>query len=249
MGRREGHAMNEASPELSDIQRLRDELARLRSEREQLAAALEFHERDRQLLAFEIHDGIVQDMTAAALFLDSAGSRADFAAAGDRETYDKGLRTLRNAIQEARRLIQGLIPVILDERGLVASLERLIERFREDCGLLVRFKASAPPIRLKPPVEMTILRIVQEGLHNIWKHSQSPQAEVRLEQSGESLVISVQDWGVGFDPTAVQKTRYGLIGVKERARLFGGVATITSSPGQGTLVQVSLPLHGDLPLS
>jgi signal transduction histidine kinase len=239
--------MSDSSPETVEIQRLRDELSRLRSERQQLAAALEFHERDRQLLAFEIHDGIVQDMTAAALFLDSAGGHAEFSNPTDRETYAKGLRALRNAVQEARRLIQGLIPVILDERGLVASLERLIERFREDCGLLVRFKAVAPAIRLKPPVEMTILRIVQEGLHNVWKHSQSPQAEVRLEQEGDLLVVSVQDWGIGFRPQDVQKTRYGLTGVKERARLFGGEATITSSPGQGTLVQVRLPWNSGAP--
>lgn len=241
--------MSDSPPESAEIQRLREELARLRSEREQLAAVHEYHERDRQLLAFEIHDGIVQDMTAAALFLDTAGAHASFATPNDRETFDKGLRTLRNAVQEARRLIQGLIPVVLDERGLVASLERLIDRFREDCGLLVRFRAPAQPIQLQPPVEMTILRIVQEGLHNIWKHSQSPQAEIRLERTEEGLLLSVQDWGVGFHPEKVQKSCYGLIGVKERARLFGGVATITSAPGQGTLVQVKLPWNVDAPTS
>ncbi len=218
------------------------EIEALKAERQQLLRTLEFHERDRQLLAFEIHDGIVQDMTAALMFLDSAASEASFAKTEDKETLERGIRLLRGSVEEARRLIQGLIPVVLDERGLVASLEKLAERFRNDQDLKIELTAKVSFAHLTPAVEMVVLRIVQEALNNVWRHSQSERAEVRVTETAEQLRVAIQDWGVGFDPTQVKKTRYGLAGMRERARLFGGSAEIDSAPGHGTRIIVTLPL-------
>src|SRR5204863_4967857 len=140
-----------------------------------LLRSLEFHERDRQLLAFEIHDGIVQDMTAAVMFLETGASGAAFAKQDDQETFQRGLRLLRESVAEARRLIQGLIPVVLDERGLASSLENLATRFRTDHGLEIDLTTKVDFIHLTPAVEMVVLRIVQEALNNVWRHSQSPR--------------------------------------------------------------------------
>ena len=221
---------------------LEHEIEALQAERQQLLRTLEFHERDRQLLAFEIHDGIVQDMTAALMFLDSAAGGAAFAKEDDKQTLERGIRLLRGSVAEARRLIQGLIPVVLDERGLVASLEKLVERFRTDQGLNIDLTTKVSFSHLTPAVEMVVLRIVQEALNNVWRHSQSDRAEVRVTQTDQDLRAGIQDSGVGFDPAQVKKTRYGLAGMRERARLFGGTTEIDSSPGQGTRVIVTLPL-------
>ncbi|MGI8980070.1 MAG: sensor histidine kinase [Pirellulaceae bacterium] len=218
------------------------ELQALKAERQQLLRTLEFHERDRQLLAFEIHDGIVQDMTAALIFLDAAAEGASFADEKDKEACDRGLRILRDGVTEARRLIQGLIPVVLDERGLVNSLENLAARFRDDQGLEIDLTANVSFVHLTPAVEMVVLRIVQEALNNVWRHSQALKAEVRVRQTDHELRVGIQDWGVGFDPAQVKKTRYGLAGMRERARLFGGTTEIDSFPGQGTRIIVTLPL-------
>lgn len=218
------------------------ELEALQAERQQLLRSLEFHERDRQLLAFEIHDGIVQDMTAALIFLDAAAEGAVYADARDKEACERGLRILRESVAEARRLIQGLIPVVLDERGLVSSLENLAARIGNDHGLEIDLTTKVDFVHLTPAVEMVVLRIVQEALNNVVRHSQSPKAEVRVTQSALELRVGIQDWGVGFDPTNVKKTRYGLTGMRERARLFGGTTEIDSAPGQGTRIIVSLPL-------
>ena len=218
------------------------ELEALQAERQQLLRSLEFHERDRQLLAFEIHDGIVQDMTAAAIFLGAAFEGATFTDQHDKEACERGLRVLRESVTEARRLIQGLIPVVLDERGLANSLENLAARFRDDHGLEIDLTTKVNFIHLTPAVEMVVLRIVQEALNNVWKHSQSPRAEVRVTQTDQELRVGIQDWGVGFDPAQVKKTRYGLTGMRERARLFGGTTEIDSSPGSGTRIIVTLPL-------
>jgi signal transduction histidine kinase len=218
------------------------ELDALKSERQQLLRTLEFHERDRQLLAFEIHDGIVQDMTASLIFLDAAAGGATFADARDKEACERGLRILRDSLAEARRLIQGLIPVVLDERGLVNSLENLASRFRDDHGLDLDLTTKVNFVHLTPAVEMVVLRIVQEALNNVVRHSQSPRAEVRVTQTDHQLRVGIQDWGLGFEPLKVKKTRYGLAGMRERARLFGGTTEIDSFPGQGTRIIVTLPL-------
>ena len=218
------------------------ELEALRAERQQLLHTLEFHERDRQLLAFEIHDGIVQDMTAALIFLDAAAEGATFADERDKEACVRGLRILRDSLAEARRLIQGLIPVVLDERGLAISLENLVARFKSDHGLEVDLTTKVNFIHLTPAVEMVVLRIVQEALNNVLRHSQANKAEVRVTQTDHELRVGVQDWGVGFDPAQVKKTRYGLTGMRERARLFGGTTEIDSSVGKGTRIIVTLPL-------
>ena len=218
------------------------EIEALKAERQLLARSLEFHERDRQLLAFEIHDGIVQDMTAALMFLDAAAVGATFANEGDKQTCERGLRLLRDSVAESRRLIQGLIPVVLDERGLVVSLEKLVERFRQDQGLKIELTTKISFAHLTPAVEMVVLRIVQEALNNVWRHSQSDKAEVRMTQTDDDLRVGIQDWGVGFDLAQVKKTRYGLAGMRERARLFGGNTEIDSAPGKGTRIIVTLPL-------
>lgn len=226
----------------TEVELLRGEIEQLRKERALMLRSLEFHERDRQLLAFEIHDGIVQDMTGGLMFLESAAAGATFADPKLYATNEKGLRLLRGSITEARRLMGGLIPLVLDDRGLVASLIVLLERFRKDHGLAIEFHHDVQFAHLTPAVAMIVLRIVQESLNNVVRHSQVTSARVAVVQQGDRLEVSVHDQGVGFDPDKVEKTRYGLTGVRERARLFGGQAEIESAPGQGAMIRVHLPL-------
>jgi signal transduction histidine kinase len=228
---------------------LRAECAALRAERDALLReqallhrSLELHERDRQLLAFEIHDGIVQDMSGAAMLLEAASRQATFENPTAAANLERGIRTLRSSVAEARQLIRGLIPVVLDQAGFVASLAKLVQRFEEDQGLQVSLTTNVQLTHLAPAFEMIILRIVQEALNNVWRHSGATAATVSVEQQGDQLLLSIADAGAGFDPAQVKSTRYGLTGMKERARLLGGVTQIESEPGVGTRVQVTLPL-------
>lgn len=232
-----------------ELTQLRQELAALQAEREILLRdrallqhSLELHERDRQLLAFEIHDGIVQDMAGAAMLFDTAGRNATFTTPAAEQQFARALRTLRESVAEARRLIRGLIPVVLDQAGFVASLQKLVARFEDDHELQVSLQTNVQLTHLAPAFEMIILRIVQESLNNVARHSGTTAASVQVTQQGEQLLLTIADAGSGFDPAAVKSTRYGLTGMKERARLIGGVTQIDSQLGQGTRVQVTLPL-------
>ena len=107
-----------------------DDETDLRSECHRLIQALELAERERQLLGYEIHDDVVQDLTAAAMQLEGAGRQTTFASPDGMESYAGGLRLLQEGIAKARRLIHGSAGVEIDERGLAPALSRLVERFR-----------------------------------------------------------------------------------------------------------------------
>lgn len=224
-----------------DITERRDLIEQLKSERRLLRRLLDLHQRDRQLIAYEIHDGFVQDVTGAIMHLQSASS--DLADAdGARHDLDFGINVLRDSIDEARRLIDGLQPGVLEQQGVAAAVRFLAEQTEKLHGIHVKLELDVRFDRLAPAVEMAVYRIVQEGLNNIVKHSKSPQARVVLSQREDSLVIKVDDWGKGFDTKKVKARRYGLTGISDRARLLGGKAKIRSKPGEGTQLRVKLPL-------
>ena len=109
-------------------------------------------------------------------------------------------------------------------------------------GSTIEFRSDVAFDRLAPIMENAIYRIVQEGLTNACTHSKSAQVSVELLQRGDDLRITVQDWGVGFNPGEVAENRFGLVGIRERARLLGGHTLVESSPEQGTCLIVQLPL-------
>jgi PAS domain S-box-containing protein len=227
---------------LLDITRRKAYEEQLRSERRLLRRLLDLNERDRQLIAYEIHDGIVQDMTGTLMFLEAAKHAVPAELKGAADNLDQSARLLRGSIREARRLIDGLRPPVLDEAGLVPAIENLAVEMAQTAKLSVNVSHRVQFDRIAPTLEMAIFRIVQEGLNNVWQHSGANQADVELVQENEQIRITIRDEGVGFEPKKVRKKRYGLAGVRERARLLGGTAHIDSTPGQGTHIHVVLPL-------
>jgi PAS domain S-box-containing protein len=214
----------------------------LKNEQELLKRLLDLHDRDRQLIAYEIHDGVVQQMTAALMFLEAYG--ADFPEQNIEaaQTLASATKLLRAGIDEARRLINGLRPEVLEQLGIVAAIQVLVEEIQATSNLQIQFVHDVQFGRLAPALEMALYRIVQESLNNVRQHSGSPTARVELIQRKDHVAIVIEDWGKGFDPANVRPKRYGLTGVRERARLLGGRAKIKSVAGQGTCIEVELPL-------
>jgi two-component system sensor histidine kinase UhpB len=149
---------------------------------------------------------------------------------------------LRRALDEGRRLLSGLRPPILDEQGIVAALEYLAAELRLKYPLDLQMCVDVQFKRLDPMFEVTIFRIVQQALTNVAQHSRSSRAEVAVWQKSESMQLLIRDWGVGFDPTRVDKEKFGLRGIVRRTELVGGTAQIVSQPNQGTQILVRLPL-------
>ena len=225
---------------------LRESQERLDREHRLLQQLLEIQERERQLVAYEIHDGFAQYLAGAMLHLQAfehvVGESGLGEAIRDAEAsanLDESLRLLRSAVDESRRLIGGLRPPVLDELGIVPAIESLVADARDEVDE-VTFTHDLQG-RLPLQLEATIFRIVQESLTNVRRHAQASRCTVAISTPQPDAVrLVIEDNGVGFDPDAVEQSRFGLEGIRQRARLFGGSATIHSSSGAGTVVDATL---------
>ncbi len=218
----------------------------LQHERNLLRRLLTIQERERQLVSYEIHDGLAQYLAGAMMQLEAC--EHGLGGSSKNRELGEGLRLLRAAADEARRLISGLRPPALDELGIIDAVETLVADARTEVAR-VEFTHQLPARRLPPDVETTIFRIVQESLSNIRQHARAGNASVRLEQHGDNAVrIVVQDDGIGFDSLRIADDRFGIEGIRQRAWLLGGEPLIASSPGSGTTVTVTLPIEPKAPL-
>jgi signal transduction histidine kinase len=213
------------------------------AQRRFLEHLLQVQEGERKLVAYDIHDGFVQSVIAAVMHLDALATDPDVRP----QTLARlaaPVRLLRDSIEEARRMISGLRPPILDEQGLVAAIEYLINE-RSVQGTGITFEHAVDDGRLDGIVEGSLFRIVQEALSNIYRHSRAKEASIKLSSRDERLLLVIEDSGVGFDPANVNGRQFGLRGMRERANLLGGTATIRSAPGEGTRIEVDIPARGE----
>jgi signal transduction histidine kinase len=209
-----------------------------------LRRLLETCERDRRMVAYDIHDGIGQLLIGATMIQErvlSLQKSRDFQAA--QEMSNRILQMLRSAIKDVRRLASGERPGNLDRLGLVAALRQLVAEGQEQFGIQCEFSENISSIRLAPSFETAIFRVAQEALMNALRHSRSTTVLVTLSKRSGRICVKVEDWGVGFDAKATRSEGFGLEGIRQRARLFGGRVGIRSSPERGTLVKVEFPVH------
>lgn len=230
---------------LADVTAERLETKRREQQEETLRQLLALADRDRELIAFDIHDGIIQDMTGALMHLEAVRRNIHKGGPDVDDQLQHVTQILRHGINEARRLIDGVRPPDLDRLGLAGAIQSLIDRTVTAKNLQIRFQHDVRGPRLSEQAETALYRIAQECLNNVWQHSRSSQAEVKLSQTDRGMRLVVRDWGVGFSPDDVGAARFGLAGIRQRARLMGGRASIRSEPGKGSVISVTLPLDKD----
>jgi len=209
-------------------------------------------ESERQRIARDLHDETGQALTAIGMGL--RGLSTSLTNSRNRDQAISTLRRLENlaasSLQELQRLITDLRPSHLDDLGLPAALRWYASQIQEHTELKVRVDIEGDEEPVTSILKTTIFRIVQEALNNIIKHSQAKDVNIRLEYRNAQVFVSIRDDGVGFDLNATRISRsrrpsLGLAGMQERAALLGGDVKIQSSPGQGTLVEATLPLQSD----
>ncbi len=195
---------------------------------------------DRQpLIAYDLHDGVAQYLASALMHLENyercrAPQREDAANA-----FREGVELIKRSIHELRSLIRGLHQATI-EANLVDAFQGLIEDYQSMSQ--IEFIHDLPPLQLDPWLTSTLFRIAQESLTNACRHSRSEKIRVELIQHDGQLRLAVKDWGVGFDTKAVYGTKFGLCGIRERARMLGAKVTIDSALKQGTCISVQIPL-------
>jgi two-component system, NarL family, sensor histidine kinase DevS len=212
-------------------------------ESDKLRLSIASSERERRRWARELHDETLQELGALMLLHDTALKR------GDAEVMRRSLERARDQIQQTIAGLEGLItelrPAALDELGVAAALEALIDHARAASGLRVSADLDLAfgdgRARLAPELESTLYRLAQEALNNVMKHAQARNVRISMEALGDSLVLTVADDGRGFDVEDAPQ-RFGLVGMRERVVLAGGELEVESEPGAGTRVIAKLPL-------
>jgi PAS domain S-box-containing protein len=222
-------------------------LRRSKQELQELGAAAHMtREQEKSRIARELHDELGQMLTM--LQMDVAWCRerspADDAAFAGK--LDRMSMLLKSTIAATRRIASDLRPLMLDDLGLIPSIEWLVENFGQRTGIACDLTIGDASVELSHAQATAVFRIVQESLTNIAKHAQASHADIAIGQEDGRLVVRIEDDGVGFVPAGPRKPNsFGLFGLRERAQLLGGEATIVSTPGQGTMVEARLPL-GDV---
>jgi two-component system NarL family sensor kinase len=216
------------------------ERARLFAASNQMGALAE-----RNRLAREIHDTLAQGLAALTLHLESADAQLEAGAAADqvRATVQRALALARANLEEARRSVVDLRGAALDGRTLAQALRALVQEYATEDGPRLRCTVVGATIPLPPRVEAGVLRIAQEALANALHHAQARQITLRLVVTPGLVRLSVRDDGMGFEPAALPGGHFGLVGVRERAKLLGGNAQISSQPGHGTHILVTIPMQ------
>jgi two-component system, NarL family, sensor kinase len=199
---------------------------------------------ERNRLARELHDTLAQGMAAVALQLEAADALLDADAnpARVQRTVRHALALTRENLEETRRSVQDLRPAGLDGRTLAEALAVLAQSWSAAGNPPVAFESAGESRPLPPRVEAGVYRMAQEALTNVMRHAEAQQVSLRLETVPHRLRLVVEDDGIGFDPGEVGAGHYGLIGLNERAKLLCGALKIASCPGEGTCLEIAIPL-------
>ena len=214
----------------------------LQREQRTLKHLLQASDHERQLIAYEIHDDLAQQLAGAIMQFETYSHLKEAKSGEAAKVFAAGMSVLRQANSEVRRLVAGVKPPILDDEGVLAAIGHLVHEQQFRNGTKIEFHSEVQFDRLVPILENAIYRIIQEGLANACQHSNSQKVEVELVQYDDHLRIGIQDWGMGFDPGTIQDGHFGLEGIRQRARLLGGNTTVESTPGHGTSITVELPV-------
>jgi len=194
----------------------------------------------RRRIERDLHDGAQQRLVSLALQLRSARATVPPELGELAAEFERAAVGLTDAVEELRELAQGIHPAALAEGGLGPALRILARRSSVPAKLEVRVDG-----RLPEPIEVAAYYVVSEALTNTAKHAEASVVEVEVEIADSALRVSVRDDGVGG---AVLARRSGLVGVKDRVEALGGRILVESPPGEGTSIQVELPLDVGDPL-
>jgi signal transduction histidine kinase len=206
---------------------------------------------ERARFARELHDGAVQSLIAVEMQVDVLRRQAEISPAvvGGELGRIQGL--LREEVLKLRELMQQMKSIDVDARRFLNLVNDAVERFERETGISARFVTDIAKLEMPDKVCRELLRIVQEGLVNIRKHSQARHALVRLSSNPEQWSLTLEDDGKGF-PFSGRLTQEELdqIGkgpmiIKERVRLIAGALTVESNPGLGTRLEVRIPRGGE----
>jgi PAS domain S-box-containing protein len=233
-------ALGGISTDVTDLKQAHEDLI---AKQGLLRNLIEVQEDEKQFLCREFHDGLIQYAVGSLMLLES---RPELLNAGEAatKTIRAVIENLRRGVEDGRRTIRGIRPAVLDDSGLKAAMDDLIEQFATS-GIHVTSKCDESIGRLPETIQTTVYRVVQEAVNNAKKYSGTDVVRIEMKQSGSDLHLQVRDFGNGVDVDAARKRGFGILGMTERVRLLGGDFEIESRPESGTCISARIPLPAD----
>jgi signal transduction histidine kinase len=213
--------------------------------RELLRQLITVQEDERRRIARGLHDDTCQALTALLYSLETAAEVDDLGEVGS--MLMRMWELTQHTLEGVYKLIHDLRPTLLDHLGLFTTLREYAERRLQPIGIRVHMEQTGSVRRLPPPIETALFRVAQEAINNIAEHSGATNARITFNFQKNSIVLTVEDDGIGFDPDEVAqstdlKRGLGLLGMQERVSLVDGEITISSMPAAGTTVVIRVPM-------
>ena len=208
-------------------------------------------EEERRRISRELHDQTGQHLTALLLGLKTLNNSTDNGSTLLHKSLFQLQKLTERLVEEAHHLAWDLRPAALDDLGLETAIANYVEKWSERNSISLDFHSGLNKLRLPPPIETAVFRIVQEALTNVLKHAQATRVSVMLEYRYDELLVIVEDNGRGFQPEVPLKVKerggLGLVGINERVALVGGKLNIESEPGCGTTLAIRIPAPASVP--
>jgi PAS domain S-box-containing protein len=237
--------------DITDRKKAKDELEHSREQMRNLSAHLQsVREKERTRIARELHDELGQLLTALntdLILLRKEIPEEQSSLLGKSESMS---RLIDMTMTTVKRIYMDLRPGMLDHLGLAVAIGWQAGEFQKRTGITCRVTVDPDDLNLDPDLSTTIFRIFQETLTNISRHAEATRASVRLKATKSAVKLEVSDNGKGITDEQISKPNsFGLLGIRERARYWGGDVRICSKKEKGTTIRIHIPLHmkGDAP--
>jgi len=229
---------------VADVTLRRRETSELEQSRESLrqlsTKLVEAREEERRRIARELHDELGQRLTA--LKMELSGLAVAPGSTEPRQRVEEMLTMLDETLASVRRISADLRPLMLDDLGLNAAIEWLARDTGRRMGVEVTLQLDEPEPEIDDRLATAIFRMVQEALTNVARHARATDVQIALRRSGGELVLTVEDNGIGYPERSMQRSgSFGLLGLRERAGMFGGRLELGNPPGGGARLTIRLP--------
>lgn len=204
-------------------------------------------EEDRKEISRELHDQVAQILSGINFELSILSKEAEKSSKKLRDKIVLTQQLVGESVEFIHHFARELRPMVLDDLGLIPALQSYLKDFERQHSIQVKFKHPRRSIKLSDLSNTVLFRVVQEALANVAKHSKATRVSIQVRKLRDFVTLEVNDNGGGFNFRAVKfskkkGTRLGLIGMEERVRLADGQLTLKSTPGEGTWIQVRIPI-------
>lgn len=235
-------AFNQMTDELELLDEIRREREQLR--RKLLEGVIHAQEEERRRIARELHDSTSQSLTSLKVYLSALENSCECLVSSPQ--YHNITKVLDQTLDEVHNLALQLRPAVLDDLGLSAALERYLEDWRNQHKITTDYTIHTGDQRLPAAVETAVYRIVQESLTNIIRHAEAQSVSVLVERRQNDVIAVVEDDGIGFDRShIIPDNCLGLLGIRERTEILGGILAIEAEPNKGTSLFIRIPISAD----